>query len=124
MNAVVCLALAIYFEARGEPLAGQIAVGQVVMARVDSDRFPETVCGVVTQYKQFSFVQDGTPDIPLDAASWQRSRAIAKLLIDRVPGVPDYSQGALHYTKIGVKRVWMHEMPVCHQIGKHIFYKE
>ena len=56
MLAELCLALAVYHEARGEPLIGQKAVAEVVMNRVASDRFPDTICGVVMQPKQFSFV--------------------------------------------------------------------
>ena len=71
MLAELCLALAVYHEARGEPLIGQKAVAEVVMNRVASDRFPDTICGVVMQPKQFSFVStNGWAGIPTDPDVW------------------------------------------------------
>ena len=62
MTPLFCLAMAVFFEARDQPLAGQQAVAEVVMNRVESTRFPDTVCDVVFQHKQFSFTHDGLSD--------------------------------------------------------------
>ncbi len=78
-----CLAIAIYFEARGEPVRGQVAVGQVILNRVRSPLFPETICGVVYQGQmqtgcQFSFTCDGHTDIPRNDDQWALAQDIAK----------------------------------------------
>ena len=72
-----CLAQAIYFESRGEPLDGQIAVAEVVLNRVDDRRFPRTVCGVTNQGCQFSYTCDGNSDVMKSAESRKRSEKIA-----------------------------------------------
>ncbi len=75
-----CLAGAVYFEARGEPLAGQLAVAQVVINRSGSNRFPSSYCGVVYQRAQFSFVRGGTmPRIKTGSAAWARAKKIARI---------------------------------------------
>ena len=78
-----CLAIAIYFEARGEPVRGQVAVGQVILNRVRSPVFPETICGVVYQGQmekgcQFSFACDGNTDMPREDEQWALAQDISK----------------------------------------------
>ena len=74
-----CLAGAIYFESRGEPLAGQLAVAEVILNRAASGRFADSPCGVVTQRGQFSFVRGGQiPSVP-DNANYRRAVAVAKV---------------------------------------------
>ena len=74
-----CLAGAIYFEARGEPLAGQLAVAEVILNRTASGRFAKSACGVVTQPGQFSFVRGGRiPDVA-ENARWRTAIAVAKV---------------------------------------------
>ena len=79
---VECLATGIYFESKGEPLAGQLAVGQVIANRADSGgRFPSTYCGVLFQRGQFSFVHGGRlPHVSHDNRQWQTAVAIAKIV--------------------------------------------
>jgi spore germination cell wall hydrolase CwlJ-like protein len=76
-----CLATSVYFESKGEPLKGQLAVAQTILNRASSGRFADTVCGVVTQPGQFSFVRhDGNmPIAPRASAAWQKAVAIAKI---------------------------------------------
>src|SRR5690606_8644563 len=75
-----CLAGAIYFEARGEPLEGQLAVAQVIVNRAESPRFPDDYCGVVTQRSQFSFVRNGRmPEPNKSTAAWHRAKAVAQI---------------------------------------------
>lgn len=122
-----CLALNIYFEARGEPESGKFAVGHVVMNRVSSSRFPETVCNVVRQgmankrYKcQFSWWCDGASDRPRDTAEWRRSLQLAYLIY--VGRSKDPTGGALWYHADYVKPQWRKELKAKAKIGQHIFY--
>ncbi|PXA84405.1 cell wall hydrolase [Nostoc sp. 3335mG] len=75
-----CLASSVYYESKGEPLNGQLAVAQVIMNRTTSGRFPETVCGVVKQPGQFSFLKRGTiPEPSHSNSAWQRAVAVATI---------------------------------------------
>lgn len=75
-----CLAQAIYFEARGEALVGQLAVGRVVVNRASSGRFPSDYCGVVTQRGQFSFVRGGrVPSVDESSSAWRKAVAVAQI---------------------------------------------
>jgi spore germination cell wall hydrolase CwlJ-like protein len=120
--AATCLALALYFEARSEPLQGQIAVGQVILHRVEDRRFPDTVCGVVTQRNQFSFYWDGRPDKPYEKAAWEKAQLMASALLSGESAIKDFSAGATHYATVGTHRYWMQGMSG-HRIGNHVFYK-
>ena len=78
MLAAHCLAIAMYYEARNQPIDGQLAVAQVIMNRVESPRYPDTVCEVVWQPKQFSFTHDGLPERPKHH-SWGGHTATSRL---------------------------------------------
>lgn len=121
MTAELCLALALYFEARGEPTEGQIAVGQVVLNRVASRRFPNTVCEVIKQRHQFSFYWDGKPEIPEDMKAYRKAEVLSSVLLNIFSGVPDFSQGALHYAHKDVDKYWMDGLQYI-KIGNHNFY--
>lgn len=114
--ALLCLSMAIYHEARGEPLAGQVAVAMVIMNRVRSEQFPDDVCGVVTQPRQFSFVW--AP--PRDTRAWDQAVMIA----DRVLAgdIIDPTGGALHYHRDDINVSWTADM-VAQEIDRHIFWK-
>lgn len=76
-----CLARAIYFEARGESLEGQLAVGEVIANRAESGRWPSSYCGVVKQRSQFSFVKGGRiPEPNRSSSAWSRAVAIARIV--------------------------------------------
>lgn len=133
-NAVGCLALAIYFEARGEPPAGQILVGRVILNRVKSDAHPDTVCQVV--YKnahrpnacQFSFACDGRPETIREYQAWDRALARARELLTCTFGCDSASANDLwrstHYHANYVSPYWSDAMARTGQIGQHIFYDE
>ena len=80
MTAATCLALAIYWEARNQPTIGQLAVAQVVVNRVESKRWPSTICDVVWQKKQFSWTHDGKSDRPKEKTAWRKSKMLAALV--------------------------------------------
>ncbi len=123
-----CLAHAIYFEARGEPVRGQIAVAQVVMNRVFSGYYPNDVCGVVYQDSQrhlacqFTFACDGIPDRIEELDAWVRAREIARDTLDGKLWLADVGK-ATHYHAYWVRPVWIREMQKLDRIGVHTFYR-
>ena len=117
-----CLAGAVYFESRGEPLAGQLAVAQVVINRAESSRFPASYCGVVYQRAQFSFVKNGAmPQINTGSKAWQRARAIARIAHE---GTWESQAGdALYFHATYVKPRWARAKQARATINTHIFYR-
>lgn len=114
-----CLASAVYFEAKGEPLAGQLAVAQVILNRARSGRFPSDVCSVVTQPGQFSFVRGGhVPPIAGNAA-YRTALAVAQVALAR--GWDDPAPSALYFHARRVAPNW--RMTRIAAIGNHIFYR-
>ena len=117
-----CLATAVYFEARGESLEGQLAVARVVMNRAASGRYATDWCGVVKQPAQFSFVRHGQfPTIAVASAAWAKAEAIARLAVANV--VPSVDTSVLWYHADYVAPKWGHQLNVVEKIGAHIFYR-
>ena len=114
-----CLAGAIYYEARGEPLAGQLAVAEVILNRVDSGRFARSVCGVVTQPAQFSFVRGGRMPAPVANADYRTALAVAKVAMKEA-----WESGAARALYFHARRVspgWSRARVAA--IGNHVFYR-
>lgn len=127
VDEVRCLALTIYFEARGEPAMGRRAVAHVVMNRVADSRFPASVCGVVRQggermrYRcQFTWWCDGRSDRPRSLDQWYR--ALATALDVYCGGTHDPTDGALWYHAVYVAPPWRAHLVRLRQIGRHLFY--
>lgn len=124
-----CLALNIYFEARGEAAEGQLAVAMVTMNRVKSRHYPDSVCGVVWQKKQFSWTHDGKSDRPTDAYAWKLAQKIARFaylrygsLTEQTRKALDLTKGALHYYAPHLTLpYWAESHNVTREIGGHIF---
>ncbi len=117
-----CLATAVYFEARGESLEGQLAVARVVMNRAASGRYPPDWCSVVKQPAQFSFVRHGEfPSIDTASTSWAHAQAIARLAVTNV--VPSVDSDVLWYHANYVAPSWGHRLSMVEKIGAHIFYR-
>ncbi|AKM11215.1 cell wall hydrolase [Croceicoccus naphthovorans] len=117
-----CLAGAIYFESKGEPLDGQLAVGRVIVARAESGRFPSSYCGVVYQRSQFSFVRGGRmPAINKASRAWQRAKKIAMIAHDGMWDSP--AEGALFFHARYVSPRWKNSMTRLARIDNHIFYR-
>jgi spore germination cell wall hydrolase CwlJ-like protein len=123
-----CLAEAVYFEARGEAVRGQIAVAQVVMNRAFSGFYPNTVCGVVYQNKhrhlacQFTFACDNNPDVIREPEMWERARKIAKAMLDGQIWLPEVDKST-HYHAYYVHPSWVNEMKRMYKFGVHTFYR-
>jgi spore germination cell wall hydrolase CwlJ-like protein len=122
-----CLALNIYWEARSEPIPGQLAVAAVTLNRVQSPRFPSNVCDVVRQGGeirrhrcQFSWWCDGKKDVPLNAEAWRRATTLARLISAGV--IADPTDGALWYHADYVRPKWASAKEPVATIGRHIFY--
>lgn len=127
-NELECLALNVYFEARGESREGQVAVAHVVMNRVADDRFPGGVCAVVHQGGtdsedcQFSWWCDGLADRPKHKADWEAARDIARIIYWGEGEDP--TGGALWYHATSVKAYWRGQYEKGPTIGNHIFYRD
>jgi spore germination cell wall hydrolase CwlJ-like protein len=123
-----CLANAVYFESRGEPVRGQIAVAQVVMNRVFTPYYPKTVCDVVYQNAhrhnscQFTFACDGIPDVVTEPDAWQRAKRIAADMLDGKLWMPEVAK-ATHYHAYWVRPSWTGEMRRILKLGVHSFYR-
>ena len=116
-----CLAKAIYFEARGESLEGQLAVAEVILNRAASGVYPSTICGVVTQPAQFSFIRGGKfPALDKSNPLWHRSQAIAEIARKRL--ATQVAPNVLWYHATYVAPSWGRRLTRFAQIGTHIFY--
>ena len=134
-EALMCMALNIYHEARNQSMVGQVAVGEVVMNRVEDSRFPDTICEVVKQavtYKntdkpvlhkcQFSWYCDGKDDTPKNEKAWRKAQDVAFLVIyDKIK--LDVTEGATHYHATYVRPSWAKTKKRTTRIEKHIFYR-
>ncbi|MEP6982509.1 MAG: cell wall hydrolase [Sphingomicrobium sp.] len=117
-----CLATAVYFEARGESVEGQLAVARVVMNRAASGKYPPDWCSVVKQPWQFSFVRNGQfPYADTASTAWQRAEAIAQLAAANI--VPSVDTDVLWYHATYVAPSWGHRLSKVEKIGAHIFYR-
>ena len=117
-----CLAQAVYFEARGEPLEGQLAVARVVINRAESDAFPDDYCGVVTQRAQFSFVKGGHIPAPnTTSGAWKRAIAVAKIAHQELWDSP--VKDALFFHATYVKPGWANRKVARATLARHIFYR-
>ncbi|MEO1200338.1 MAG: cell wall hydrolase, partial [Pseudomonadota bacterium] len=122
-----CLAVAIYHEARGEPVRGQRAVAQVILNRVESRHYPGTICGVVYQnshwrYRcQFTFACDRYSDRIRDQRSWDVATEVAEDAMTGRAWLPGVG-GSTHYHANYVSPRWIRDMVHRETIGKHIFY--
>lgn len=117
-----CLAGAVYFESRGEPLAGQLAVAQVVINRTQDARWPASYCGVVYQRAQFSFVRGGQmPRINTASTAWTRARAVARIAHEGL--WESEAADAVYFHASYVRPRWSRSRTPLAQIDTHIFYR-
>ena len=117
-----CLATAVYFESRGEPLEGQLAVAEVVLNRARSGKYPTSWCGVVKQRAQFSFVRGGRfPRVDANSESWRNATAIARIAAQRM--TTRLPEDVLWYHADYVAPGWSTRLSKVQKIGAHVFYR-
>lgn len=123
----VCLAEAVYYEARSESRSGQLAVADVVKNRVKSKHYPNTICGVVYEGShrpfacQFSFACDGSMDKAPKGKAWDRSQDIAQVSLTGF--VPDLTKNSTHYHTVQIDPDWAGTLEFKTEIGFHRFYR-
>lgn len=121
-----CLSEALYFEARGETVKGQIAVAEVILNRVSSSRFPNSVCGVINQGTgrkyacQFTYTCDGRPEHISEPAAFARVGKIARMMLNGAPR--NLAGGATFYHTTAVKPSWASKFRRTARHGVHLFY--
>lgn len=123
-----CLSEALYFEARGESIRGQFAVAEVILNRVDSAKYPNSICAVINQgtgkkYQcQFTYTCDGKKEIFNEATARKNTQKVAAALIEGIaPRV--LTKGATHYHTKSVNPSWSRSFPRVATIGVHHFYR-
>lgn len=115
-----CVAIGVYYESKGEPLTGQLAVADVILNRASSGRFPPSACGVLTQRSQFSFVRGGRlPTVDTSRPAWKTAVAIARIARDDLWKSP--AKGALFFHARRVSPNWGKTRVA--SLGNHIFYR-
>ncbi len=119
-----CMAVAVYHEARGESLEGQLAVARVIMNRAASGKYPNSWCAVVKQPWQFSFVNPRSGDFPYtdtNCEAWRKAVGVTQLAIANV--IPSVTTDVLWYHATYVAPSWGRRLSRAQQIGTHIFYR-
>ncbi len=123
-----CLSEALYFEARGESVRGLFAVAEVILNRVDSRAFPNSVCGVINQGTgqrfrcQFTYTCDGRAEHITEPAAWVRVGKVARIMLDGAPR--PLTKGATYYHATWVSPSWSREFERTAAIGVHYFYRK
>jgi len=123
-----CLAEALYFEARGETVKGQFAVAEVILNRVESEQFPDTLCGVINQgtgrkYQcQFTYTCDGYKEVINEKKAYQRVAKVARAALDGLK--TELTEGATYYHTTAVKPRWSRTFTNTTRIGVHVFYRD
>ena len=118
--AAACLSLALYHEARGEPRLGQLMAAKVIYNRMAAPRGPSSMCGVITQDRQFSFYRKNNTPKPRDEVAWIKAQKLAVEIINN-PDILPYSD-VDHYHTVNVQPTWRRKLHRIVRIGKHIFY--
>lgn len=120
---VYCLAQNIYFESRNESNLGQQAVAWVTLNRVDTERYPDQICDVVWQDRQFSWTHDGKSDEPTETNAWQNAQFNAMYVLHNRENKMDPTEGSTHYHATYVDPYWSDDYERIVRIDDHIFYR-
>ena len=123
-----CLAEALYFEARGEPITGQLAVGEVILNRVEDSRYPSSICKVINQGTgrrfacQFTYTCDGKLETVHERKAYEMALKLAKILITTHDG--KLTKRSTHYHSNYVNPKWSKKFERVAKYGRHIFYRQ
>lgn len=115
-----CLAMNVYHEARGERMEGQMAVAHVTLNRVAHDNWPDTICDVVYEPKQFSWTHMIKDHTPKEIKAWKDATVIARDVM--IGNTEDPTYGAVFYHANWVNPEWAKQMDLSKVIGRHLFY--
>ena len=121
-----CLTEALYFEARGESLIGQVAVAEVILNRKAHTRFPKSICGVINQGAkrksgcQFSYKCDGHKEVFAEREAYESVGKLAQLMLDG--SLRDLTKGATFYHTKSVNPRWSRKLKKTAIIGEHLFF--
>ncbi|MCK5641586.1 MAG: cell wall hydrolase [Gammaproteobacteria bacterium] len=120
--AVMCLAMNVFWESRDQSIAGQVAVAQVTISRVYSPDYPNDICSVVYQNKQFSWYWDGKSDVPQEEKAWEKAQIVAKAVLAG-SGHADL-WGVTHYHAVYLTKdpYWVYSMDFVMRIDDHVFF--
>ena len=118
MTGLMCLTLALYFETRGESVDGKLAVADVILNRVEDPRYPDTICDVIKEDSQFSFMFDGKPEHMNDPVSAKEARQVA---LDALNG-QRLGITSTHYHTVEIHPVWASAFSLDGIVGNHVFY--
>ena len=116
--ATMCLAISLYYEAAGEPFDGKVAVAEVILNRVASPKYPNDICSVVYQPKQFSYV--GAEMAVMDPEDFREILILADSILSGETEV--IGHGATHYHSTKVDPVWNRQMQYLGNVGAHLFW--
>lgn len=117
-----CLAKNIYYEARNQSTTGKLAVALVTLNRVESPKYPETICEVVWEEKQFSWTHDGKPDNPYELDKYESIKNLTLDLLNDLPSYKDFTEGSLHYHADYVSPCWSKLSEPTVVVNDHLFY--
>ncbi len=124
MILTLCLATAIFFEGRNQSVDGQMAIAEVIINRAADPQWPDTICGVVNQRKQFSFTHDGLSDDPtkyIEPNAWRLAQLIAD---EAMAGLNLIGLTSVYYHTTDVHPYWVHSVELDGKIGDHLFYSK
>ena len=121
MLTILCLSAAIFYEARNQPVDGQLAVAEVILNRVQSDRYPDDACEVINQLKQFSYTHDGKSD---DFLKEPEQEAVIRAILVASEVLNGYGRGitSTHYHTTAVSPYWNKFYDYDGKLGDHMFY--
>lgn len=119
---LMCLSMNIFWEARNQNIAGQVAIAQVTMNRVANENYPNDVCGVVHELEQFSWQWDGKSDVPQEEEAWDRAQMVAKGVLAGSGHADLMDVNITHYHAVYVQPYWINSMTLVAKIGDHLIY--
>ena len=120
--ALMCLSMNVYWEARNQSIAGQVAVAQITMNRVANSKYPNDICGVVHELNQFSWYWDGNSDVPTEIRAWKTAQLVAMGVLAGSGHKELMNIDITNYHAVYVSPYWKYKMEMVVEIEDHVFY--